>query len=63
MDDLDGGIDTDGDYRSLAHGQSPTIQGFASESEEYRWIPEQITDLRDASVSLCDICVVARTRR
>ncbi|TNC85289.1 MAG: DNA helicase [Thalassolituus sp.] len=63
VDDLDGGVDTDNDYRSLTHGQRPLIEGFASVSEECKWIADQIHNLVNSGVSLCDICVVARTRK
>lgn len=63
VDDLDDGVDTGNDYRSLTHGQQPVVQGHASASEEYIWIADQVQSLVDAGVRLSDVCVVARTKR
>lgn len=63
VDDLDGGEDTTGDYRSLLHGRKPEVRGFADQSAEHQWLINQIKSLTDGGVETHDICVVARTRR
>jgi len=62
IDDLDGGIDTTDEYRSLLHGESPVVQHFASLAEEQKFIVERIQNLL-ADVPAETICVVARTHR
>lgn len=61
IDDLDGGEDRPGDYRSLMHGDAPLIKGFDSQAREMDWLAEQIRHLHDQGESLSDVCLVART--
>jgi superfamily I DNA/RNA helicase len=61
IDDLDGGEDTSGDYRSLMHGQAPVVQGFESQREELDRMVQEIQRMREQGEALQDICVVART--
>jgi hypothetical protein len=61
IDDLDGGEDSTGDYRSLVHGVPPTVRGFSSQEEELDWLAERIRDLQEEGAEFKDICVVART--
>lgn len=61
VDDLDGGSDTSGDYRSLIHGDAPRVQGFATQVDELDWLASEIRRLHDDGEELKNICVVART--
>lgn len=61
VDDLDGGEDTKGGYRSLMHGNKPHVKGFASQDKEKEWIISNINSLVSEGGSLKDICIVART--
>jgi superfamily I DNA/RNA helicase len=62
IDDLDGGIDSNQDYRSLLHGDQPIIQVFPSLSQEKKFIAETITKLL-VDVKPETICLVARTNK
>ncbi|BCO31185.1 DNA helicase [Thiohalobacter sp. COW1] len=61
VDDLDGGEDEKGGYRSLVHGDKPLVEGFGSQKEEQDWINVNISSLLEQGESLKDICIVART--
>lgn len=61
IDDLDGGLDSSTDYRSLVLGQAPVVQHFADVNSEGEWIVEQIKELQESGVPLSEICLVART--
>lgn len=62
IDDMDDGIDTNSDYKSLYHGPKPLIQGFTSYEEEVLYIDEYIKNIkRDDENSR--ICIVARTQK
>lgn len=63
IDDLDGGLDGNKDYRSLVLGQSPVIKNFATQSEEGNWLAEQIQQLQSSGVALSEIGIVTRTNR
>ena len=62
VDDLDGGIDKPNDYRSLTHGDAPSMQGFANKSEEAEGIGAIIRKLKEEGVDERDICVTFRTK-
>jgi hypothetical protein len=61
IDDLDGGEDSTGDYRSLVRGVPPLIRGFPNQEEEVDWLVAQIRGLQNEGSELRDICVVSRT--
>ncbi|UNK04530.1 3'-5' exonuclease [Psychrobacter raelei] len=63
IDDLDGGIDSTNDYRSLVLGQEPIIKNFSDIGGEVQWLVQQIEQLKVEDVSLSEICLVARTNR
>ena len=63
IDDLDEGIDTSMDYRSLMHGQPPEVGLLEDEKCELDWIFERIDALLKREIAGADICVVARTNR
>ncbi len=62
VDDLDGGLDTHADYRSLMHGLAPTVRQFATLEEEQDFLAGEINALREI-VPLETVCLVARTHR
>jgi len=61
MDDLDAGEDGSKDYRSLTHGESPTVKNFDSMNAEVDWILSQVDDLVAEGLRLRDICITVRT--
>lgn len=61
MDDLDAGSDGSKDYRSLTHGESPTLQHFDSMKAELTWILGQVDDLVAEGLHPRDICITVRT--
>lgn len=63
IDDLDEGVDTSMDYRSLMHGRPPEIGLLDDQSSELDWISERIEELLERGIAGGDICVVARTNR
>lgn len=64
VDDLDGGLDDDKDYRSLTHGNPPKVQAFMSSNEEYAGIVQHVEALIENDQNLPEgICLVARTGR
>jgi len=62
FDDLDGGTDTNQEYRSLLHGEKPIVQNFASLSQEKKYIAETILKLLE-DVKPETICLIARANR
>lgn len=66
IDDLDGGIDSLQDYRSLMHGNAPTIKGFNTFEQETGYLKEIITNLQNQNnnqaANLSGICMVFRTK-
>lgn len=62
LDDLDGGTDTDKEYKSLLHGAKPEVRNFSSLSEEKKFIAGHIKSLLE-SANAETICLTARTMR
>ena len=62
LDDLDGGTDTDKDYKSLLHGMKPDVQKFPSLSDEKKYIVNHIKSLLEVA-NTETICLAARTNR
>jgi hypothetical protein len=63
IDDLDGGVDSNQNYRSLLHGLSPSVQCFQSLTQERKYIIDTIKSLQTDGVNLDTICLVARTNK
>ncbi|MCD8299874.1 MAG: UvrD-helicase domain-containing protein [Clostridiales bacterium] len=63
FDDLDEGFDPGDKCRSLTHGGKPVIKNFADAREEFDFIAEEVKRLQESGVALCDICLVARTKK
>ena len=62
LDDLDGGIDTSKEYKSLLHGRKPDVKKFSSLSEEKKYIIDHIKSLLELADAET-ICLTARTNR
>ena len=61
IDDLDGGIDDAKGYRSLVHGDAPTVETYPAQSDEIAALLKHIQEKMDAGVKSQEICVIART--
>lgn len=61
IDDMDDGVDSTRDYRSLMHGELPDVCHFSSIEDEARWIGERVEAYLAEGLLSQDICVVART--
>ena len=61
FDDLDGGVDSTSDYRSLLHGDQPLIKRFADPAEEQHFLAETLRKLQQEQGTLASTCVTART--
>ncbi len=62
FDDLDGGKNDLSDYRSLLHGQEPTIKGFKTFDEEVQYLAEQLKRIEQQEKTLSSSCLMLRTR-
>ena len=62
VDDMDDGVDSNKDYKSLYHGPKPLIKHFESYEEELRFIESYIFTLKKDDKA-CRICIVARTQK
>lgn len=63
VDNLDGGVDSLKDYRSLMHGEEPFIQGFQSfKEEEVDYLAQAILEIRTSENSTAGICLYRRER-
>jgi len=61
VDDLDGGIDTQKGYKSLLHGEAPTVRYFDSYEDEVNFIETYLKKLENDGVDLRQVCLVVRT--
>lgn len=61
VDDLDAGADETTDYRSLTHGERPTMKVLGSFKEECDWILAQVDELQAEGMRQRDICITVRT--
>jgi hypothetical protein len=61
VDDLDAGMDASTGYRSLTHGEAPTVVHFESMKSELDWILSQVDDLVAEGLQSRDICITVRT--
>ncbi len=62
VDDLDQGEDSEKGYRSLTHGQPPTVRRFEDPAAELQFISEYITKLVGPGTPLESVCLTARTQ-
>jgi superfamily I DNA/RNA helicase len=60
-DDLDGGSDTLGGYRSVLRGELPEIIGYPSQAAEMAALSARVRAWHDSGIPLDEIAVVART--
>jgi len=63
VDDLDGGIDDNRGYKSLAHGIAPQIEHFDSPEQQGDFIASYLNAIRNKGLPLHNICIVARIKR
>ncbi|MGV8125363.1 MAG: UvrD-helicase domain-containing protein [Candidatus Xenobiia bacterium LiM19] len=61
IDDLDGGTDTQKDYRALLHGEPPVVKKFATFSQEIEFIAEYLYSLAESGGNPREVCLAART--
>jgi len=62
IDDMDDGVDSNSDYKSLYHGPEPIVKNFDSYEEEIGYIDEYIKSLKQEDKN-SRICIVARTQK
>jgi superfamily I DNA/RNA helicase/mRNA-degrading endonuclease RelE of RelBE toxin-antitoxin system len=62
FDDLDGNIDSSGDYKSLYHGPKPKVELFESYEEEVEYIKNHIKSIKSEDKE-SQICIVVRTQK
>jgi len=62
IDDMDDGVDTSSDYKSLYHGPKPIIKSFESYEKEVEFINKYIRELKIEDEN-SKICIVARTQK
>jgi len=62
FDNLDDGVDSSGDYKSLYHGPEPKIVSFESYEEEVVYIDEYIKNIKRENKD-SRICIVVRTQK
>jgi len=63
FDDLDGGKDTAKGYRSLSHGDVPTVNVYNTFAEETVDLIRLIQEKFDSGLEPMEICVVTRTNK
>ncbi|MEG4009643.1 AAA family ATPase [Microcoleus sp. Pol11C1] len=61
IDDLDGGNDSLKDYRSLMHGEEPTIKSFSRFEDELAHLKQVLTKIQTLEQSLSGVCIAFRT--
>jgi superfamily I DNA/RNA helicase len=61
IDDLDGGNDSLKDYRSLMHGEEPTIKSFSRFEDELAHLKQVLTKIQTLEQSLSGVCLAFRT--
>ena len=62
IDDMDDGVDSNSDYKSLYHGPNPQIKNFENYEDEVNFIDDYIKELKKEDEN-SRICIVARTQR
>ena len=63
VDDLDGGMDDNRGYKSLAHGMAPQIESFDSLEQQAGFIASYLNAIKSNNQPLHHICIVARVRK
>jgi superfamily I DNA/RNA helicase len=63
IDDLDGGEDDQKGYMSISHGAAPEVKTFQDAAEEFAFLRERLSAMRESGVALESVCVVARTNK
>lgn len=61
IDNMDDGIDTNNDYKSLYHGPEPLMKSFENYEDEIKFINSYIKNLKQEDEN-SRICIVARTQ-
>lgn len=61
VDDLDGGVNSLKDYRSLMHGDKPVIQGFTRFEDELAYLKQLLLSIQTTEQSFSGVCLVFRT--
>lgn len=61
VDDLDAGVDDQKEYKSLLHGELPTVRNFSSFREEVDFITQYLHQVESEGDPISSVCVVART--
>ena len=62
IDDMDDGVDTNSDYKSLYHGPEPLVKSFESYEDEVDFIDKYIQNIKKDDLE-SRICIVARTQK
>jgi superfamily I DNA/RNA helicase len=62
IDDMNDGVDSNNDYKSLYHGPKPLVKSFESYEEEIGYINKYIKSLKQEDKN-SRICIVARTQK
>lgn len=62
IDDMDNGVDSNIDYKSLYHGPKPLVKSFASYEDEVEFVNNYIKELKKEDEN-SRICIVARTQK
>jgi superfamily I DNA/RNA helicase/mRNA-degrading endonuclease RelE of RelBE toxin-antitoxin system len=62
IDDMDDGVDSNSDYKSLYHGPEPLVKSFESYEDEVSFINEYIKNIKQEDED-SRICIVARTQK
>jgi len=62
IDDMDDGVDSNSDYKSLYHGSKPLVKSFESYEDEIEFIESYIKELKQEDEN-SRICIVARTQK
>ncbi len=61
IDDLDGGVDSLKDYRSLMHGDPPVIKAFSQPEQELEYLKKLLEEIQAEGTQLSTVCVAVRT--
>ena len=62
IDDMDDGVDSNSDYKSLYHGPEPLVKSFESYEDEVVYIDEYVRSIKKEDEN-SRICIVARTQK
>jgi len=63
VDDLDGGEDDQGAYKSLMRGRPPDIVTYETLEDEVAGLTEHLGSLQASGYDLRDVCLIARTKK